>query len=397
MRYGFVAALAAFSAAAVLITPLGDFTQKAFADDTPKDIKGIYLMSDYPAVTLRPGETSTINLRLQNYNSAPERLQLSVSGVPDGWTATLLGGGQPIAAAMPASNSSVSLSLRLDVPKTAAMGTQTLTVSAAGASATQQLPIAVTLAKDLPAKLTLTPQLPELRGTSKSAFEYQLNIKNDSGKKLTVSLSAQAPQNFDTTFTEQYGSQELNAVPIDAGQAKDVKLKVTPPNTAAAGNYKVTAKIGAEDASASTDLGMTITGQPKLDIGGREGLVSTRASAGKEQSVPVVITNIGTAPAEDIQISGSAPSGWKITFDPKSIERIAPTENKEVQALITPTDKAIAGDYVTTVRASARGESASTNFRVTVTTSTMWGIAGVGIIGVALLVMVGAVARFGRR
>jgi hypothetical protein len=27
----------------------------------------------------------------------------------------------------------------------------------------------------------------------------------------------------------------------------------------------------------------------------------------------------------------------------------------------------------------------------------MWGIVGVGIIGVALLVMVGAVARFGRR
>ena len=113
--------------------------------------------------------------------------------------------------------------------------------------------------------------------------------------------------------------------------------------------------------------------------------------------MPVVITNTGTAPAEDIELSGSAPSGWKVTFDPKTIDRIAPNDNKEVQALITPTDKAIAGDYVTTIRASARGESASTNFRVTVTTSTMWGIAGVGIIGVALLVMVGAVARFGRR
>jgi uncharacterized membrane protein len=397
MRYGFVAALAAFSAAAVLITPLAKFTQNAVADDAPKDVKGIYLMSDYPAVTLRPGETSTINLRLQNYNTTPERLALSVSGVPDGWTATLLGGGQPVAAAMPASNSSVALSLRLDVPKTAAVGTQTLTVSAAGSSSNLQLPIAVTLAKDLPAKLTLTPQLPELRGNSKSAFEYQLNIKNDSGKKLTVSLSAQAPQNFDTTFTEQYGTQELNAVPIDAGAAKDVKLKVTPPNTAAAGDYKVTAKISAEDAAASADLGMTITGQPKLDISGREGLVSTRASAGKEQSVPVVITNTGTAAADDIQLTGSAPSGWKITFDPKSIERIAPNDNKEVQALITPTEKAIAGDYVTTVRASARGETASASFRVTVTTSTMWGIAGVGIVGVALLVMVGAVARFGRR
>ncbi len=84
-------------------------------------------------------------------------------------------------------------------------------------------------------------------------------------------------------------------------------------------------------------------------------------------------------------------------FNPKSVDHIAPNANKEVQALITPTDKAIAGDYVTTISASARGESASTDFRVTVTTSTMWGIAGVGIIGIALLVMVGAVARFGRR
>jgi uncharacterized membrane protein len=388
MRYRFIATLAVLTA---LLAPA------ARSDDAPKDVKGIYLMSDYPAVTLRPGATSNVTLRLQNYAMTPERLALTVSGVPTGWTATLMGGGQPVEAAMPATNSSVSLELRLDVPKDAPMGTQTLTVSAAGATTKVDLPVQVTLAKDLPAKLTLTPQLPELRGTSKSSFEYQLGIKNDSGKRLTVSLSAQAPQNFDASFTEQYGSQELNAVPVDAGQTKDVKLKVTPPNTAAAGDYKVTARVAAEDASATADLGLTITGQPKLDISGREGLVSTRASAGKETSVPVVITNTGTAPADNIDLSGSAPSGWKITFDPKTVDRIAPNANKEVQALITPTEKAIAGDYVTTVRASARGESASTNFRVTVTTSTMWGIAGVGIIGVALLVMVGAVARFGRR
>src|SRR5579862_1697780 len=396
MRYRFIAAHTAFLAA-VLAACAVPLAPAAKADDAPKDVKGLYLMSDYPAVTLRPGETSTVDLRLQNYDMAPERLALSLNGVPIGWTATLLGGGQPVAAAMPASNSSVSLSLRLDVPKNAPMGTQTVTVAAQGASTNLQLPINVTLAKDLPAKLTLTPQLPDLRGTSKSSFEYQLSIKNDSGKKLTVSLSAQAPQDFDTSFTEQYGTQELKAVPVDAGQSKDVKLKVTPPNTAAAGPYKVSVRVSAEDASATADLGLNITGQPRIDISGREGLVSTRASAGKETTVPVVITNTGTAPAEDIQLSGSAPSGWKVTFEPKTIDRIAPNDNKEVQALITPTEKAIAGDYVTTIRASARGESASSTFRVTVTTSTMWGIAGVGIIGVALLVMVGAVARFGRR
>jgi uncharacterized membrane protein len=390
MRCRFIAALL-FAAAAAVAAPI------ARAEDAPKDVKGLYLMSDYPAVTLRPGETSTVSLKLHNYDLAPERLSLSVAGVPAGWTATLMGGGQPVAAAMPATDASVSLELRLDVPKSAAVGTQTLTVTASGGATKAELPIEVTLAKDLPAKLTLTPQLPELRGTSKSSFEYQLGIKNDSGKKLTVSLSAQAPQNFDATFTENYGSQELNAVPIDAGQTKDVKLKVRPPNTAAAGNYKVVARVAAEDASATADLALDISGQPKLDVSGREGLVSTHASAGKETSVPVVITNSGTAPADDVELSGSAPSGWKVTFDPKSVEHIAPSETKEVQALITPTEKAIAGDYVTTIRASTRGESASTTFRVTVTTSTMWGIAGVGIIGVALLVMVGAVARFGRR
>ena len=121
MRYRFIATLAALTA---LLAPA------ARSDDAPKDVKGIYLMSDYPAVTLRPGATSNVTLRLQNYAMTPERLALTVSGVPTGWTATLMGGGQPVEAAMPATNSSVSLELRLDVPKDAAIGTQNMTVSA---------------------------------------------------------------------------------------------------------------------------------------------------------------------------------------------------------------------------------------------------------------------------
>lgn len=376
---------------------LAAFCIAAHAEEAKNDVKGLFLLTDYPAVTLRPGTTSSINLRLQNYGLPPERLALSVGGIPSGWTATLIGAGQPVAAALPATNSSVSLELRLDVPKDAPMGTTNLTVNAQGPTTNASLPVAVTLATDLPAKLTLNPQLPELRGTSKSNFEFQLGIKNDSGKKVTVSLSAQAPQNFDATFTEQYGSQELNALPLDPGQSKDVKLKVRPPNTVAAGKYKVAAKVSAEDASATTDLVLDITGQPKIDISGRDGRLNANASAGVETSVPLVITNSGTAAAEQVELSGSAPSGWKINFEPKTVDRIAPNENKDAQALITPPAKAIAGDYVTSMRASARGESSSQTFRVAVVTSTMWGIVGVALIGIALLVLVGAVAWFGRR
>jgi uncharacterized membrane protein len=380
-----------------LIVSLLALAAPAFAADANHDIKGLYLLTDYPAVTLQPGTTSTVSLKLHNYALAPERLALSVTGVPQGWTATLLGGGQPIAAAMPATDDSVSLDLRLDVPKDAGIGTHTLTVSADGGTSHVTLPVAVTLAKELPAKLTLQPQLPELRGSSRSSFEYTMTIKNDSGKKLLVSLAADAPRNFDTSFTEAYGTQQLTAIPVEAGKSKDVKLKVSPPDTVDAGHYPVTARIAAEDARASAQVALDITGEPKLTLAGREGLLSARATAGKESSIPVVVSNTGTAPAENIQLSGNAPSGWKIAFEPKTIDRIAPNEHKEVQALISPLGKAIAGDYVTTLTASARGETGTANFRVTVTTSTVWGIAGVGIIGAALLIMVGAVVRFGRR
>ena len=390
MRYRVIALFSIAFCALALLSP-------GQAQERKNDVKGLFLLTDYPAVTLRPGTNSTVNLRLQNYALPPERLALSVSGVPSGWTATLMGGGQPISAAMPGTDSSVSFELRVDVPKEAAVGTTVLTVDAKGSNTQVALPVAVTLATDLPAKLSVTPQLPDLRGNSKSTFEYQLNIKNESGKKVLVGLSAEAPQNFDATYTEQYGSQELNAVPLDPGQAKDVKLKVRPPNTVAAGQYKVAATATAEDAKVTTDLTLDVTGQPKIDISGRDGLLSTSASAGKEATVPIVLTNSGTAAADQVELSGSGPSGWKIEFDPKTVDRIAPNENKEVTAKITPPEKSIAGDYVTTLRASARGESASSTFRVTVGTSTQWGIISVGIIGAALLVLVGAVARFGRR
>jgi len=372
------------------------FAAPAFAADS-HDVKGLYLLTDYPAVTVQPGATSTVNIKLHNYDMAPERLALSVNGVPKGWTATLLGGGQPIAAAMPAADDTTSIDLRLDVPKDAQIGTQTITVNADGPNSHIALPVAVSLAKELPAKLALSSQLPELRGNAHSSFEYTFTIKNDSGKKLLVSLAAQAPNNFDTSFTEAYGTQQLTAIPVEAGKTKDVKLKVTPPDTVDAGHYPVKVSVVADDAKAASEVALDITGQPKLSLSGRDGLLSATATAGKESSIPVVISNTGTAPAENVKLSGNAPSGWKVSFEPKSIERIAPNQHAQVQALITPPAKAIAGDYAAVLNASAHSETGSANFRVAVTTSTMWGIAGAGLIGAALLIMVGAVARFGRR
>src|SRR5215831_15397815 len=398
MRMNAIAMMVAFPA----LVMVGNVTA-ATAAETKPDVKGLYLLTDYPAVSVRPGTTSTISLRLQNYGLAPENFALSVDGAPAGWTATLLGGGQPVGAAMPATDQSVSLQLRLDVPADADISSRTLTVKAEGhANAEGQankvsLPITVNLAKELPAKLTLTPSLPSLRGTPKSSFDYTVSVKNDSGRNLTVSLAATAPRNFETSFTESYGTQELSSVPIDAGASKDVKLKVRPPSSVDAGNFPIEMTATSGDTTAKTQLTLEVVGQPRLTIAGSEGLVSARAEAGKQSTVPVVISNDGTAAADNIELSGSGPNGWKVEFDKKTIDRIAPNQTAEVNVLITPTDKSLAGDYMATIRAASRGETASTQFRVTVATSTTWGMVGFGVIAVALLLMFGAVTRFGRR
>lgn len=374
----------------------------AVAADKP-DVKGLYLLTDYPAVSVRPGTTSTISMRLQNYGLPPENFALSIDGAPSGWTATLLGGGQPVGAAMPATDQSVSLQLRLDVPADADISSKTLTVKAEGQGGAEaqahkvSLPITINLAKELPAKLTLSPQLPALRGTPKSSFDYTVSVKNDSGRNLTVSLAATAPRNFETSFTESYGTQELSSVPIDAGASKDIKVKVRPPSSVDAGTFPIEMTATSGDTTVTTKLSLEVVGQPRLTIAGSDGLVSARAEAGKQSTVPVVITNDGSAPADNIDLSGSAPNGWKVEFDRKTIERIAPGQNAEVNALITPTDKSLAGDYMANIRAASRGETASTQFRVTVATSTIWGTVGAGFIALALAVMFGAVLRFGRR
>ncbi len=374
---------------------------QAFAADTTTTathIKGLWLTTDYPSVTARAGDSTTIKVKLQNYGLAPQRVALSVDGVPSGWKATLLGGGAPITAAMPASDDSVQIQLRLDIPAGLPSGTQSVTLRAKGQDASASLPIDVGIGEVLPAKLVLKPKLPSLIGTPKTAFEFQFNVANQSDRDLVVKLAAQAPPGFQTTFMEAYGTQELASIPIEAGKDKDLKVKVTPPANVKADSYPVAVEASAEDATADGTMTMQITGQSQLKLTGQDGRLSTAAVAGAATPVALTLSNDGSAPAQDITLSSSPPSDWKVTFQPDKVPQLDPGQKLDVQAQLTPSSKAVAGDYMTTFRANGSGsDSSSADIRVTVSTSTMWGIIGVAIVAIALLIAVGAVARFGRR
>ena len=370
----------------------------ALAADQPSNVSGLFLTTRYPAMTVRAGETSTLDLSLRNFKLPPQSLTVSVPEIASGWKATILGGGQPVTGVEVAPDSDERLQLRLEPPAGIGKGDYRFTVEAKNAQHDEKLPITLTIGEELPAKLKLTTNFPALRGTATTSFKYRVSVTNDSGRDATINFSADAPKNFQVSFTEAYGSQQITSIPIEAGKSKDVEASLTIPRETPAGDYKLTLHAKTEATSAELPVSLTIVGQPRIALSGEGGRLSGEAYAGQNSQLTVVLRNDGSEAARDIEMSATTPEGWKSSFDPKQVQQLPAGQTQEVKVTLTPSEKAIAGDYQTTIRASAAGGlSESSNFRITVLTSTLWGAVGIAIIAIALLVVVFAVARFGRR
>ena len=366
-------------------------------DPSPEAIRGLYLTTDFPAVQIRAGEETTLPLTIYNYGLPPQRTAVTIADKPADWKADVEGSGKPVSAAFVDYDGRASLNLKLNIPATAKAGDYKITIQADGDDAKSSLPISIKLAEPLAAKLTATPKFPVLRGSPKSSFDFNVAVKNESGADMTVNLRVDAPSGFTTTFKEGYSTQEITSLSIKANESKDITVAVKPAPRAPAGETPILLAIVGDKASVQAKLALDISGQPAITVTGQDERLSGEATAGQERTIPLVIRNTGTASARGVSLNATPPSGWKVAFDPKEIPEIAAGDEQKVSALVTPSAKAIAGDYMVSMRASGEGVSESANYRVTVTTSTLWGVTGIAVIGAALLVLVGAVGRFGRR
>ncbi|RIH86385.1 NEW3 domain-containing protein [Calidithermus roseus] len=359
--------------------------------------RGLSLSTPYPNQTVRTGETVTLPVEVKNFGLPPQVVQVQVTDVAPGWKASLLGGGRVVGAVYLAPDAEQSLSLRLEPPKGVKGGTYRFRLLATGTSARAELPITLTTGEVLPKRLSLEAELPVLKGTAGSSFRYRVTLRNESDQDLLINLEAEAPEGFQVSFTPSFGSQQVTSLPVKAGESRDLDVEVSPPREVEARAYGVTLRALAGEAKAELAVTLQISGRPELSLSTPEGRLSGRAYAGRENPVKLVVKNTGSVPVEEVSFSSSEPSGWEVKFDPEKLEAIAPGKEAEVTARVKPTSRAVAGDYMLTLRASAGEASASMDYRVTVLTSTAWGIVGVGLVAVALGVLGFAVSRFGRR
>lgn len=355
----------------------------------------ITMSTPYPAIAVAPGASPSFDISIRTDQAG--RVDLGVAKVPADWTVVLRGGGFTIDGIDSDGKTATSVSLAVTVPDDAAAGTQRIDVrgtTAAGASTTLSVDIRVTPAAA--GDVSLTTDTPELKGSSSSTFTFNLTLKNDTADDLPFSANATSPPGW--TVTTQIGSQSQAAsVVVNAGATSSVSVTAKPSVDVAAGDYPISVDVTSGARSAQADLAVTITGTYTLDLSTVDQRLNMTATAGSTSDITLTLSNTGTADIEAATLSATAPTGWTVKFDPEAPVAVPAKQQVNVVAHVTPSSDAIAGDYVATFKATATEANASTDIRVTIETSLLWGAVGIGLIAIVLIGLWWTFQRFGRR
>lgn len=356
--------------------------------------QGLLVTAPYPAVSVAPGTTAQFDLNVTADD--PVRVDLTIEDVPEGWSTTLRGGGREVSSVFADPTEPPELVLDVSVPEEATAGTTTITVVGRDGADTARLPLDVTVVAADGGEVALTTDVPARRGTAEDTFEYSLELQNDTPQQLTFELQAVGPRGW-TVSVEPSGEADATSVTVDARGSQTLTLTATPPPQVSEGAFALRADAVAGEQAAGIDLVAEVTGRVEMELTTPDARLNTTATAGAARELDVVVNNLGTAPLVGLGLSGSGPSEWEITFEPATVENVAPGDSAPVTAIITPSANAVAGDYVVTLEATGEGIDQSVDIRVTVETPPIWGIVGVGLIVLTLAGMVWIFRRYGRR
>lgn len=352
------------------------------------------LSTPYPAVAVEPGETHTFPLRID----APPgtRVDLAVIELPEGWEASLRGGGFHVSGVTVSGEEPPGVELEVTVPPGVGEGEHRVVVEASSGAGSATLPVDLRIAEAVGGSVALEAEFPALRGASDGTFAFDLDLANDTPEETTFTLEAAGPPGW-VVEARPSGEARAATVTVAGGESAGITVDVDPPDDTTAGTYEVGVRAAGGGRSAEAVLEVEITGNVAMALTTADERLNLAIEAGSPGDVELVVRNDGTAPLTAVELSSTDPSGWETEFEPALIEVVEPGESATAVARITPTSEAVAGDYVVTVSANAEGASDEIELRTTVETSRVWGLIGIGLILVTFAGLGLVFQRYGRR
>lgn len=356
----------------------------------------LLLSTSFPGIEVRPGETVTFPLEIQNYGE-PQKVDLQVVSGPEGWSTSFKGGGMIVNQVFATEKEPAKVDFQVEVPQDAKPGNYNFVVRAAGPGGSSSLTLKLLIKETPSGSDKMTTQYPVLSGTSSTNFQFRVDLTNNGAQEKSYSLNAQAPPGWQVTFSPAYENKQIASLSLKPGQTQGLDVTVKPPQGVKAGTYNIPIEAVSGNSKAGVVLKVVITGTYSLEITTPTERLNAEARAGAESPVTLIIKNTGSSDIQNVTFSATPPTNWAVTFEPDTIDVLPAGESRQVIAFIKPSKDAIAGDYVVNISANSPAASTTATFRVTVKTSTLWGVVGILLV----LGVIGGVAwtfhKYGRR
>lgn len=364
--------------------------------------EGILMSTAYPGITALAGETVSFDLDFASLDGEAYDAALSVESIPEGWEGYFQGGDSQISKVHidgeSALTDSALASFSLTIPETAEEGEYAIELGAdAGDGVQSALSLEVEVGQVEVGQSSFTSEYPEQQGATGTTFTFEMTLVNNKSTEQSYSLSAETPSGWQATFTPSGESTNVASLSVEAGSSQGVTVTVTPPQGVETGDYTIPCSATSAEDSLSADLQVTITGTYGVDLSTPTGNLSLDAQAHREKALTLSITNTGNVDLTNLNLTSSAPTDWEVRFDESTIDTLEAGATKEITAYITPNQDAITGDYVTTITLSNDEVSDTAEFRVSVQTSTTWGVVAVCIVVVLVLALAFIFKKYGRR
>jgi uncharacterized membrane protein len=365
------------------------------------------LILPFQDLTVGQGQEVTMDAEVVNRRKNPVQVNLSIEAVPKGWEVGFHSRypSYPIRSVMVQGEKSTTIEFKAKVPEKVKAGDYQLRVSAkdeAGTTTqTETVRFRVTSKKVETGGLKLTSQYPVLSTPTGQTLKFTVDLKNETNKPLTVALAAQAPPGWVVRFKPQFGDTLISSIQARENATETLSVEIDSPVTADAGEYPVTIRARSGAFEASTELKVALKGTTDLRIGTLHGgTLNTTVTAGRRTTVDFAVGNAGTATIRNLSFVTKKPAdNWVIEFKPEKIDALKPGEVREIKIEIQPPPRTIAGDYLLTFNPNSPdiANPKSVDFRVTVLTRTLWGLAGAGVLAFVVLGLGFVFFRLGRR
>ena len=354
---------------------------------------GVKVYCDTPAQNALGGDDVTFPITIQNNQGTDQTFSLSTSG-PGGWDTSYQFNNKNIYQIYVPASSSRVIDLVVSTPYTASIGQQT--IYAKVGDTTLNLYVDITSVNQ---SVGVSAKVDSQIAYIGDKIFYDLTLDNLQAKENNYKLSmAGLPENWYYMYLDSRGStSELAEAIVPASTTQGLVLEIVPPYSVTAGDYNFTAVVTTPD-------NQTITQNLALKLKAGSGMtvntdkLAYTASPGQAFKINVYATNSGTGAAlTNVYPQVSAPSGWVVSSSPNSTSMIKAGDTQAFVISVQPPGNIVASDYSVTVKMVSDQAVSSSDFRITIVTSSYVPYVAGGIILVVLVGLVFLYRKYGRR